>query len=147
MIKRGWRLGGLLGLLVLTATLAAWTVAWPRHGPELSRQIARRWSRLHDRLGMQKGVFKGHYLYTVAGIDSAPVFRPCGLDETWSVRGNLERVAVLRSTDPRLSGEIYVEWGGKVTPKGKHGHLGLNQRELIVTNELTVRPSRRDDCR
>ncbi len=96
---------------------------------------------------------RGHYSY---GFETSE-FVPCGLDERWWVRGQEGAVYVglldrLRRFDPKVDspaakGRVYAEFRGDTTARGRYGHVGGYQRELVLHEVLDVRPVRPDDCK
>lgn len=80
-------------------------------------------------------------------------FAPCGGtggQGSWSVR--LSEAASQQpnvrwpKSDRYGSGRAYVRWRGQLSGLGRYGHMGLHQRELVVTEILEARPARDDDC-
>lgn len=140
------RLTDLLFLLLIVSLLSAWTVLWPRHGDSVSQDVARFWTyRIKAPLLAQKGVFRGRYTCDLVDEEAPCAFHPCGVNEIWELKGDLRGVGFVRKPGV-FNLERYVVLEGKVTPRGRYGHIGLYNRELSVTTVLTAREAQRNDC-
>ena len=75
-------------------------------------------------------------------------FQPCGSSEHWWVAGRVEPlVAAVTPSHGFIGGTLYVELRGRVSSRGRHGHLGGYPREFTVDRVLLARGSRDSDCR
>ena len=101
----------------------------------------------------EQRVFRGHYR---AAFETS-VFQSCSSREEWWVSGNIRSaIGFLRrrqSSGPAGSEspggyppDCYVEWRGSLSPLGPHGHNGQYQRELFVSEILTLRETDPGDC-
>ena len=135
--RRFWLLGT---LAAVAAVFTLWTVFWPLEEPAPLVQF-------RERLGSRSGVFRGRYL---GGFETSS-FQPCGSSEHWWVELEPFHEESIRSqlnhslTHP--NGEIYVEWRGRRTARGKFGHLGQYVRKLEVGELIAARDTVPSECK
>lgn len=70
------------------------------------------------------------------------VFLPCGVDEEW---WSWSTVRIIRN-DPRGWGRAFVVIEGRVSARGRFGHLGRFPRQIVITRALEIRPAEEGVC-
>ncbi len=86
--------------------------------------------------------FRGHYTY---GFE-VEAFEPCGSRERWWVVRGEELYRRHREISEPYT-RVFAVIRGSTGPRGRHGHLGQYEREVVVEEVLEVRPATDDDCR
>ena len=90
--------------------------------------------------GIYRGIFEKRF--------EVSSLQPCGSSERWWVTGRVEPlIAAVTSSRGFVGGTVYVELRGRVSSRGRHGHLGGYPHEFIVDRVLLARRSRESDCR
>jgi len=89
------------------------------------------------------GVYRGRYVKRF----EVSSFQPCGSSKQWWVVGRVDPlIAAVTSAGGFVGGTAYVELRGRVTPRGRYGHLGGYSREFTVERVLLARAPRGTDC-
>jgi len=88
------------------------------------------------------GVYRGRYIKQF----EVSSFQPCGSSEKWWVTGRVEPLIARLTSGGFVGGGAYVELRGRVSSRGRYGHLGAYSREFAVEQVLLVRPHRSSDC-
>jgi hypothetical protein len=88
------------------------------------------------------GIYRGRYTKQF----EVSSFQPCGTSEQWWVTGRVEPLIARLTSGGFVGGVAYVELRGRVSSRGRHGHLGGYPREFTVERVLLVRPHRSSDC-
>ncbi len=92
---------------------------------------------------LQRGEeFRGYYQ---AGFE-VEAFEPCGSPEKWWVVRGDELNARYRQFVGAPYEPVFIVVRGQVGPRGRYGHLGLYNRELVVQQVLEIRPLSEADC-
>ena len=78
--------------------------------------------------------------YYRSGFEES-LFRPVGSTERWWLIGRLSSSCPVGYN----YSYIYLEVFGELGSKGKHGHMGIYDRELRVVDTLSCRPIRSEE--
>jgi hypothetical protein len=96
---------------------------------------------------MSQELFEGGYAY---GFETS-AFLPCGLHEQWWVtpaNGEVgeELVRMYNAISDEQFKNAYSRLRGKISARGKYGHLGFYEREFVVTEVVDLRARQEGDC-
>lgn len=69
-------------------------------------------------------------------------FRPEGRDEAWAVRSGYEalQAAAPPRADPNDGFRVCATIEGRLSERGRYGHLGMFPREIEITRVIETRP-------
>lgn len=78
-------------------------------------------------------------IYRTDGHRHFSSLEPCGVNESWTLRGNTRRIQIEEeAVELGFLEPIYVELEGTLSAKGSYGHMNAFQRELTVTRVTSV---------
>jgi hypothetical protein len=126
----------LIAALVVIAIAS--TATQPAVWTELAGLVTSTTRAIQARLGRRTGTYSGIY---VAGYERSE-FRPCGSPERWWLESRV-RVPV-----PFGRGaSSFVVAHGVRSARGRHGHLGVYDREFLVDQLISASPAIPSECR
>lgn len=97
---------------------------------------------------MSQDLFEGFYGF---GFETS-AFTPCGVKEQWWVTPandevGQELVRAYNATTSTQNRAVYARLRGKISANGTYGHLGMYNREFIVSEIVDLRAQQEGDCR
>ena len=102
--------------------------------------------RASDPASESSAIYRGHYRW----FREIYEFTPCGSKERWSISGEGDVHPLLQGvTTPQglVGGTVaYAEVRGRVTRKGRWGHLGQYRHEIIIERVLHTSRQAPPDC-
>jgi len=85
--------------------------------------------------------------YYVSSFEKS-LFKPTGSTERWWLSGSYSCADIginLTPPGPAATVPVFLSVRGKLSEKGKHGHMGAYDRELVVEKTISCRRIRPDE--